>query len=60
MKNIIKMRNISHGYDINRLRSRHGHRYTKYKKCHRMMVLIYIKQHVRNIGALFHEKVLQQ
>ena len=43
MKNIIKMRNISHGYDINRLRPRHGHRYTKYKKCHGMMVLIYIK-----------------
>ena len=35
----IKMRNRSDGYD-NRRRPRHGQKYTKYKKCFSMMVLI--------------------
>ena len=29
-----------HRYDINRPRSRHGHEYSKYKKCFNMMMLI--------------------
>ena len=47
---IIKMKmkttNRSHRYSINRPRSRHGHKYSKYKKCLSMMMLIRIKQHL--------------
>ena len=32
MKMKMKMKNKSHRYDINRPRSRHGHKYNKYKK----------------------------
>ena len=47
--------NRLHGFDINRRRCRHGHKYTKHKKCLSMMVLIYIKKHLRNIRGSFHE-----
>ena len=47
--------NRLHGFDINRRRCRHGHKYTKHKKCLSMMVLIYIKKHLSNIGGSFHE-----
>ena len=37
----------SHRFDINRPRSRrHGHKYSNYKKCLSMMVIISIKQHL--------------
>ena len=39
----------SHRYDNNRLRPRHGHRYTKYKMWLSMMMLLCIKQHLNNI-----------
>ena len=39
----MKMKNRSHRYDINRLRSRHGHKYSKYKKSLCMMMLLCIK-----------------
>ena len=39
------MKKISHRYDINRTRSIDGHKYSKYKKCLRMMMLVCIKQH---------------
>ena len=29
----MKMRKRSHRYDINKPSSRHGHKYSKYKKC---------------------------
>ena len=45
----MKMKNRSHRYDINRPRSRHGHKYSKYKKCLNMMMLICIKQQLSNI-----------
>ena len=45
----MKMKNRSHGYDINRPRSRNQHKYSKYKKCLSMIMLIYIKQHLSNI-----------
>ena len=45
----IKMKNRSHKYDINKPRSRHGHKYSKYKNCVTMVMLLYIKQHLRNI-----------
>ena len=40
---------ISHRYDINRPSSRHGIKYSKYKKCLSMMMLIFINQHISNI-----------
>ena len=49
MKMRLKMKNRSHRYDINRPRLRHGHKYTKYKMCLRIMMVIYIEQHLRNI-----------
>ena len=49
MKIKVKMKKRSHRYDINRPRSRHGHRYSKYKKCLGMMMLIFIKQCLSNI-----------
>ena len=45
-----KMENNFHGYNISRPRPRYGHKYTKKeKKCLSIMVLICIKQHLRNI-----------
>ena len=49
MKMKIKMKNRSHRYDINRPRSRHGHKYGTCKKYLTMMMVIYIKKHVSNI-----------
>ena len=45
----MKLKSRSHRYDINRLRSSHEHKYTKYKKCLRLMMLTYIKKHLNNI-----------
>ena len=47
----MKMKNRSHRYNINRLRSRHGHKYSIYKKCLSMMVLLCIKEHLSNIWS---------
>ena len=49
MKMKMKMKNRSHRYDINRPRSRHGHKCSKYKKCLNMMMLLGIKQHLSKI-----------
>ena len=38
----------SYRYDINRPRTRPEHKYSKYKKCRSMMMLICIKQHLSN------------
>ena len=38
-----KMKKRKRRYDINRPRSRHGHKYSKYKKCCSMMMLTCIK-----------------
>ena len=32
------MKNRSHKYDMNRSRSRHGHKYSEYKKCLSVMM----------------------
>ena len=53
------MKKRSHRYDINRPRSRHRRKYSKYKKCSSTMMLICIKQHLSNIGSSVHEKVKQ-
>ena len=59
MKMEVKMKNRSHRYDINKSRSRHGLKYSKYKKCLNMMMLICIKLYLTNISSSVHEKVKQ-
>ena len=59
IKMILKMKNRSHRYDINRVRPRHGHKYTKYKTCISIMIVICIKQHLSNILSSIHEKAKQ-
>ena len=49
MKMRLKMKNRSSRYDINRPRLRHGDKYTKYKICLDIMMVICIKQHLSNI-----------
>ena len=49
MKMRLKMKNRSRRYDINRPRRRHGHKYTKYKMCLDIMMVICIKQHLSKI-----------
>ena len=41
------MENRSHRYDINRPKL--GHKYTEYKMCLNIMMVISIKQHLSNI-----------
>ena len=36
----MEIKNTSQGYDLNRPTPRHGHKYSKYKKCLSMMMLI--------------------
>ena len=60
MKMKVKMGNRSHRYDINRPGSRNEPKYTEYKKCFSMMILICIKQHLSNIWGSIHEKVQRQ
>ena len=55
----MKMKNRSHRHDINTPRPRHGHRYSKYRKCLSITILICIKQHLSNICTSIHEKVKQ-
>ena len=45
----LKIKNRSQKYDINRTRSRYGQKYTKYKICLGMMMIICMKQHLSNI-----------
>ena len=52
----MRMKNRSHRYDINRSRSRHEHKYTEYKTCLSMMILICIQQHQATFGAQFMRK----
>ena len=52
MKVKMKKKNRSHRYEINKPRSRYGHKYSKprkYIKCLSMIMLICIKQHLTNI-----------
>ena len=57
MKMKMKKKIRSRRYDKNKLRSRHGHKYSKYKKCLIMMMLLCIKQHLSNFGSSIHEEV---
>ena len=45
----LKMINRSPRYDIKRTRVRHGLKYTKYKMCLSIMIVVSIKQHLSNI-----------
>ena len=51
------MKNRSQRHDINRPRSRYGHKYTEYKMCLSIMMVICIKQHLSNIWSSIHKKV---
>ena len=57
MKMKKKMKSRSHKCNINRPRTRLGQKYSKYKKCLSMLMLISIKQHLSNIWGWIHEKV---
>ena len=46
------MKNGSHRYNIE-----HGHRYTKYKMCLNIMMVMCNKQHLNNIWSWIHGKV---
>ena len=52
----MKMKNRSHRYNISWVRFRHGQKYSKYKKCLSIIMLICIKQHLSNIWSSIHEK----
>ena len=54
-----EMKNRSQRYDINRTRPTHDYKYTKYKMCLSMTMVICSKQHLRNIWNWIHEKVKQ-
>ena len=41
----------------NRRRSRHEHKYNKYKMCLSLMMVICIKQHLSNMLSSIHEKL---
>ena len=57
MKMRLKIKNRSYRYDINRPRPRHGHKYTKYKMCLNIMMVICIKQHLSKFEAQFLKKI---
>ena len=59
MKMRLKMKNRSQGYEMNRPRPRHGHKYTIYKMCVGIMMVICIKQHLSNILSSIYKKVKQ-
>ena len=54
----MKRKNRTHRYEINRPRSRDRHKYSK--KCLKIMILIFIKQHLSSIWSSIHDKVKQQ
>ena len=58
MKMKMKMQNRSHSNNINRLKTRHGHKYTKHEKCRRIMMLQCIKQHLSNISLNPQQRVI--
>ena len=45
----LKVKTRSQRYDINGPRPRHGSKYTKYKICLSIMMVVCIKQHLSNI-----------
>ena len=49
MKSKTKQKQTTRRHGISKPKSRHGHKYSKYKKCLNMMMLICIKQRLSNI-----------
>ena len=47
----LKIKNRSQRYDINWPRPNYGHKYTKYKMCLSIMMVLCIKQHLSNIWS---------
>ena len=45
-ENEAKIKHRSRRHNINRIKPRHGSKYTKYKMCLSIMIVIYIKQHL--------------
>ena len=61
MKMRLKVKNRLLGYDINKPRPRHGHKYTKYNICHNTLMLIYIYIYIlSNILATFKARFLKK
>ena len=56
MKIETEMKNRLHRYDVNRPKSWHEYKYSKYKKYLRMMIIVCIKQHLSNVWSSIHEK----
>ena len=54
------MKTRSYRYIVNRLRRTHGHKYTKYKRCLSIMMVICIKQHLSNILSSIYQKLKQR
>ena len=53
----LKIKNRLFGYDINKPRPKHGHKYTKYNICHNTLMLIYILSNIlATIKARFMKK----
>ena len=57
MKAMLKIKNRSQRYDMNRPRSRHGHKYTKHKVCLSILMVICIKKHLSIILSSIQEKL---
>ena len=55
----LKVKNRIRRYYINRPKPRHGHKYTKYKICLSIIMVLCIEQHLSNICSSIHEKVKQ-
>ena len=51
------MKIISQRYDINRPRPRQGSKYSEWKMCLKIIMVICIKQNLRNIWSSIHEKL---
>ena len=55
----LKIKNRSQRNDIHWPRPRYGHKYTTYKMCLSIKMVVYIKQHLSSISSSIHEKVKQ-
>ena len=47
----MKMKNTSDKYNVNRATLRHGHKYSKYKMCLSLMMIICVNQHYATFEA---------
>ena len=52
-----EMKSRSHRYDMKRPRISHVHKHTKYKMCQGRMMVVCIKQNLRNISSSIHLNV---